>query len=78
MRSFHSIWRRSRAPNPAFGSLPLAVLVSLSLPACQPTVKVEAPDEPIEINLNVKLDADVRVKLEEQAQEDIDRNDDIF
>ena len=46
--------------------------------ACQPTVKVEAPDKPITINLNVKLDAEVRVKLEEKAEEDIQENPDIF
>ena len=39
-----------------------------------PTVKVEAPTEPITINLNVKLDAEVRVKLEEKAQEDVAKN----
>ena len=48
------------------------------LAACQPTVKVEAPKEPITINLNIKLDAEVRVKLEEQADEDIAANPDIF
>ena len=46
--------------------------------ACTPTVKVEAPQEPITINLNIKLDADVRVKLEEQAKEDIEANPDVF
>jgi hypothetical protein len=46
--------------------------------ACQPTVRVEAPREPITINLNVKLDADVRVRLEETAGEDIETNPDIF
>ncbi len=46
--------------------------------ACTPTVKVEAPQEPITINLNIKLDADVRVRLEEQAREDIRENEDIF
>nr|WP_242480446.1 YnbE family lipoprotein [Rhodovibrio sodomensis] len=48
------------------------------LAACQPTVKVQAPDKPITINLNVKLDAEVRVKLEEKAEEDIQKNPDIF
>ena len=48
------------------------------LAACEPTVRVEAPKEPITINLNIKLDADVRVKLEEQAEDDIDKNKDIF
>jgi hypothetical protein len=46
--------------------------------ACTPTVRVEAPKEPITINLNVKLDAEVRVKLEEQAREDIQQNPGIF
>jgi len=55
-----------------------AAVSCVLLGACQPTVKVEAPKEPITINLNVKLDAEVRVKLEEQAQEDIAKNDEIF
>jgi uncharacterized protein (DUF58 family) len=46
--------------------------------ACTPTVRVEAPTEPITINLNVRLDADVRVRLEEQAREDIAENPGIF
>jgi hypothetical protein len=46
--------------------------------ACTPTVKVEAPTEPITINLNIKLDADIRVKLEEQAKKDIESNPDVF
>jgi len=55
----------------------LLVLASL-LAACQPTVRVEAPRDPITINLNVRLDADVRVRLEERAREDIQANPDIF
>lgn len=68
--------RRLIKPDPAV--LPAGLVALLFLGACQPTVRVEAPKEPITINLNIKLDADVRVKLEEQAQEDIDQNDDIF
>jgi len=56
----------------------VAALGILALTACQPSVRVEAPKEPITINLNVKLDAEVRVKLEEQAQKDIEKNPDIF
>ncbi len=51
---------------------------ALLLLACQPTVKVEAPKEPITINLNVKIDAEVRVKLEKQAEQDIQNRPDIF
>lgn len=48
------------------------------LGACEPSVRVEAPREPITINLNVKVDAEVRVKLEEQAEEDIENAPEIF
>jgi len=54
------------------------ILVALGLGACQPTVRVEAPKEPITINLNVKVDAEVRVKLEQQAEKDIKNAPDIF
>ncbi len=58
--------------------VPSLVLAAMLLAACQPTVRVEAPKEPITINLNIKLDADVRVKLEETAKEDIKANPNIF
>ena len=48
--------------------------IALLLAACQPTVRIEAPKEPITINLNIKLEADVRVRLEEQAREDVSTN----
>ncbi len=58
--------------------LPSAALLALTLSACSPVVRVEAPREPITINLNIKLDADVRVKLEEAAKTDVAKNPDIF
>jgi len=61
-------------------AVPLSVLILAGglVIACQPTVKVEAPQDPITINLNIKLDAEVRLKIEEQAKEDIQANPDIF
>jgi len=56
----------------------LAALIAVALAGCEPTVRVEAPKEPITINLNVKVDAEVRVKLEKQAEDDIKKNPDIF
>lgn len=38
----------------------------LALNACTPTVKVEAPSEPITINLNVKIDHEIRVKVDRE------------
>ncbi len=62
-------------------ALPRSVLflcAAIVLAACQPTVRIEAPKEPITINLNVKIDAEIRVKLEEQATEDIKNAPDLF
>ncbi len=56
----------------------LAVVVLFLSSGCSPVVRVEAPREPITINLNIKLDADVRVKLEDQAKKDVAKNPDIF
>jgi len=56
----------------------IGALVSLLVAGCTPTVQMRAPEEPITINLNVKLDAEVRVKLEEKAEQDIAQNPDLF
>ena len=45
---------------------------------CTHTVRVEAPKDPITINLNVKIDQQVRVRLEEDIEEMIEDNPDIF
>jgi hypothetical protein len=36
------------------------------LAGCTPTVKIQAPDKPIEINLNVHIDQEVRVKVDNE------------
>ncbi len=54
-----------------------AIVAILALPlvaACTPRVVVEAPKEPITINLNIKLDADIRLQIEEQAKQDVETN----
>ena len=58
--------------------LAAVALAGVLLGACQPTIKVAAPTEPITINLNIKLDAEVRIRLEEQAVRDVAANPDIF
>jgi hypothetical protein len=52
--------------------------LALSLVACMPTIKVQAPDKPIEINLNVKIDQEVRIKLDKEAAELIKSNPNAF
>ncbi len=41
----------------------------LSVAACSPTVKVAAPDKPITINLNVKIEHEIRVKVDKDLDE---------
>jgi hypothetical protein len=42
------------------------------------TAKIEAPDKPIEINLNVKIDQEVRIKMDKEVEDLIANNPDIF
>lgn len=61
------------------GVLVVAVLASLaSLAACQPTVRLEAPERPIEINLNVRIDQEVRVRVDRDADRTIRNNPAVF
>jgi hypothetical protein len=48
------------------------------LAACTPTVQLQAPDKPIEINLNVKIEQRVKVEIERDVQQSIKKNKDIF
>ncbi len=53
-------------------------LVTLGITACSPTVKVEAPDKPIVINLNIKIEQEVRIKVEKDVEDLLSENPDIF
>ena len=44
--------------------------------ACNPTIKVEAPDKPIEINMNINIKHEILIKVEKQVEELL--QDDIF
>jgi hypothetical protein len=57
-----------------------AVLASLAfgLSACNPTVKVEAPDKPIVINLNVKIEQEVRIKVDKDVESLVNNNPNLF
>ena len=36
---------------------------------CTPTVKVETPNEPITINMNIKIEHEIRVKVEKDLED---------
>lgn len=54
--------------------LPALLLIT----ACAPTVKLEAPEKPIEINLNVNIEHHVKVEIEKDVRQTIKQNKDIF
>jgi hypothetical protein len=44
------------------------------LGACSPVIRVEAPDKPIEINLNVRVEQDVKVQVDRELQKVVGKN----
>ena len=56
----------------------LTVLLLFAFVGCNPTVKVEAPDEPIEINLNVKIEHEIRVQVDKELEGLFDEESDVF
>jgi len=55
-----------------------ALLLLRALAASTHRVQVEAPKEPIVINLNVKIEQEVRVRVEEDVEDLLEENPDIF
>ncbi|HSH13614.1 MAG TPA: YnbE family lipoprotein [Desulfurivibrionaceae bacterium] len=47
----------------------LLVAVALLLSACTPTVQMAAPKEPITVNLNVKIQHEIYVKVDKEVDE---------
>ena len=56
--------------------IPAVLLISLT--GCSPTVKVEAPKEPIEINLNVKIEHHIRVQVDKELDDLFEEDSDLF
>ena len=48
------------------------------LAACQPTVRLEAPEKPIEINLNVRIEHEVRVSIAKDVRSAIAQDPSLF
>lgn len=69
--SSHAI--RKLRPAPA---LLAAVLAGAA--ACQPRVAVEAPKEPIVINMNIKIEHEIRVKVDKDLDQLFASEKDLF
>lgn len=55
-----------------------AALLLCALAGCRHTVEVKAPEEPITINLNVKIEHEIRVKVDRDLENLFDKESDIF
>ncbi len=54
------------------------LVILASLAGCTPTVQVAVPKEPIEINLNVKIQHDIRIRVDKELESLFEEESDIF
>lgn len=50
----------------------------LAVTACTPTVEVKPPSEPITINLNVKIEHEIRVKVDKELDDLFAEDSELF
>jgi hypothetical protein len=56
----------------------MIAITGISVLGCSPVVKVEAPDKPIVVNLQVKIDHTLHVQIQKDVAATIAKNPDIF
>jgi hypothetical protein len=58
--------------------LAICLILLASISACTPTVQLAAPKEPIEINMNIKIEHEIRVRVDEELEDLFDEDSDVF
>lgn len=46
-----------------------AIIIVLLLIGCTPTIQVAASDKPIEVNLNVKIEHEIKIKVDREIEQ---------
>jgi hypothetical protein len=59
-------------------SLPALLFCVVTVTGCTPTVRMAAPEEPITINLNVRIEHEVRVRVERELDDIFAPDSDLF
>jgi len=59
-------------------NLSIALSLAAFLLACTPMVQLQAPDKPIEINLNVNIEQRIKVEIQKDVKDAIAKNPDVF
>ncbi|MCL1123246.1 YnbE family lipoprotein [Shewanella surugensis] len=55
----------------------IGFMVLLTISACTPTIKLAPPDKPIVINLNVKIEHEIKIKVDKELDQLL-TNDELF
>ncbi|QEW07330.1 YnbE family lipoprotein [Nitrincola iocasae] len=61
-----------------FPRFAVMLLLILATAACTPTVQLAAPKDPITINLNVKIQHEILVKVDREIDNLLEENSDLF
>ena len=56
----------------------LALSWFVAFAACSPKIQVEAPKEPITINLNVKIEHEIKIQVDRDLENLFEEDEDIF
>lgn len=67
----------------SFAALPLLMLgltslLSCTLLSCTPRIELAPSDKPITINMNIKIDHEVKVKVEKDLEQVIGKDSNLF
>lgn len=65
-------------PLTRFGTAVAALTLGAVVSACQPTVRVQAPEEPITINLNIRVEQEIRIRVDRDVEALFDEQPDLF
>lgn len=56
----------------------LYLITSVNLSGCSPAVKIEVPSKPITINLNVKIEHEIRIKVDKELDQVFGKDEGLF
>ncbi len=56
----------------------LSITAGVIIAGCSPTIRVEAPDKPIVINMNIKIDHEIRIKVDRELDSLLDNKKGLF
>lgn len=67
-----------RNPRETAGGMTALLTVLFTVGACTPTVKLQAPDEPIRFDVNVNVTEEKRIQIDQALLELIKQNPSLF